>query len=83
MTYLLLGRYENEDVKQMKLGDLARLRWASRAWYYFRLGYSTYLTFLLGYVSTLITVYYLAIKNMADLLSIFPHSALFALLAKS
>lgn len=57
------------------------LRLVSRAWYYFRLGYSTYLTFLLGYVSTLITVYYLAIKNMPDLLNVFPHFVPFAVLA--
>jgi hypothetical protein len=52
-----------------------------RAWYYFRLGYSTYLTFLLGYVSTLITVYYLAIKNIPSLLDIFPKFVPFAILA--
>jgi hypothetical protein len=53
----------------------------ARAWYYFRIGYSTYLTFLLGYVSTLITVYYLAIKNIPDLLVVFPHFVPFAVLA--
>ncbi len=52
-----------------------------RSWYYFRLGYSTYLTFLLGYVSTLITVYYLAIKNIPSLLDIFPEFVQFAVLA--
>jgi hypothetical protein len=57
------------------------IRMASRAWYYFRLGYSTYLTFLLGYVSTLVTVYYLAIKNLPDLLNVFPHFVPFAILA--
>lgn len=44
----------------------------TRSWFYFRTGYSTYLTFLLGYVSTFVTVYYLAIKNMPDVLNIFP-----------
>jgi hypothetical protein len=53
----------------------------SRAWYYFRLGYSTYLTFILGYVSTLITVYYLAIKNVPSLLDVFPKFVPFAMLA--
>jgi len=57
------------------------LRLLARAWYYFRLGYSTYLTFLLGYASTLVTVYYLAIRNMPDLLSMFPHFEPFAVLA--
>jgi hypothetical protein len=53
----------------------------SRAWFYFRLGYATYLTFLLGYISTLITVYYLAIKNLPDLLNVFPRFVPFAILA--
>ncbi len=56
-------------------------RFAGRVWYYFRIGYSTYLTFLLGYVSTLITVYYLAIKNIPDLLTLFPRFVPFAILA--
>jgi hypothetical protein len=65
----------------MNLGRFVSFRKVYRAWYYFRLGYSTYLTFLLGYVSTLITVYYLAIKNMPPLLDVFPHFAFFAILA--
>lgn len=66
-----------EAVAQLtsKLGFVARL------WYYFRIGYSTYLTFILGYVSTLVTVYYLAIKNLPSLLDIFPHFVPFAVLA--
>jgi hypothetical protein len=51
--------------------DMTRL--LTRFWYYFRMGYSTYLTFLLGYFSTFVTVYYLAIKNMPALLDVFPH----------
>jgi len=65
----------------MKLSNLTNPRWIGRAWYYFRMGYSTYLTFLLGYVSTLVTVYYLAIRNAPPLLEIFPHFAPFAVLA--
>ncbi len=57
------------------------LGFAARLWFYFRIGYSTYLTFLLGYVSTLITVYYLAIKNIPQLLDIFPHFVPFSILA--
>jgi hypothetical protein len=45
------------------------------------MGYATYLTFLLGYVSTLVTVYYLAIKNVPDLFAIFPRFVPFAALA--
>lgn len=59
----------------------AASRLISRAWYYFRLGYSTYLTFLLGYISTLVTVYYLAVKNIPSLLDVFPKFVPFAVLA--
>jgi hypothetical protein len=65
----------------MKLQSLANMRLLYRAWYYFRLGYSTYLTFLLGYASTLVTVYYLAVKNMPPLLDLFPHFTEFAIIA--
>lgn len=65
----------------MNLDVFRTSRWIYRAWYYFRQGYSLYLTFLLGYVSTLITVYYLAIKNMPALLDLFPQFAEFAVLA--
>jgi hypothetical protein len=64
---------------ELKLSNSSLL--LSRAWFYFRLGYATYLTFLLGYISTLITVYYLAIKNIPDLLNIFPHFVPFGVLA--
>jgi len=38
-----------------------------RSWYYFRSGYGTYLSFLVGYGSTLVTFYYLAIRNIPAL----------------
>jgi len=69
-----------EEVNRTGPRNLVSSRSTCRAWYYFRLGYSTYLTFLLGYVSTLITVYYLAIKNMPPLFDVYPHFASFAAL---
>ena len=63
----------------MKTGSISLF--ISRTWYYFRMGYATYLTFLVGYISTLITVYYLAIKNSPQLLDLFPHFLPFAALA--
>lgn len=75
--------YERWRTQEMRLRSLATSRWVFRAWYYFRLGYSTYLTFLLGYVSTLVTVYYLAVQNMPALLDIFPHFVTFAILASA
>jgi len=56
-------------------------RLAFRMWYYFRLGYTTYLTFLLGFATTLVTVYYLAITNIPALRDVFPHFLWFAIIA--
>ena len=50
---------------------------AFRMWYYFRVGYSTYLSFLLGIATTFVTVYYLAISNIPQLRAVFPHFGLF------
>jgi hypothetical protein len=55
-------------------------RFIGRTWFYFRIGYATYLTFVLGFVSTLITVYYLAIKSVPDLLNLFPRFVPFAII---
>jgi len=60
----------------MKMPELA-----SRSWYYFRIGYYTYLSFLLGYGSTMVTIYYLAIKNIPELERVFSRFWLFAVLA--
>jgi hypothetical protein len=52
-----------------------------RSWYYFRLGYGTYLTFPIGYVSTLVTIYYLAIQNVPGLKEVFSRFVLFGIIA--
>ena len=52
-----------------------------RAWYYFRIGYGVYLTFVLGFVSTIVTVYYLAINNIPLLKIVFPSFWIFSVLA--
>ena len=44
----------------------------ARAWYYFRLGFSTYLSFIYSYITTVIAAYYLVIKNIPALQTIFP-----------
>ena len=54
---------------------------AARLWYYFRIGYGTYLTFLLGAVNTLVVVWYLAIREVPEIQSIFGHFAFFAIVA--
>ena len=70
------ARRGTDTLRSLSLGRIAY-----RAWYYFRMGYATYLTYLIGFVSTLITVYYLAIKSAPPILDIFPHFAPFAILA--
>lgn len=57
-----------------KLGFVARL------WYYFRIGYGTYLTFLLGAVNTLVVVWYLAIREVPAVENLFGHFVPFAVL---
>jgi hypothetical protein len=52
-----------------------------RSWYYFRIGYSTYLTFLLGFATTIVTVYYLAINNIPALKTVFTSFWLFTILS--
>ena len=43
-----------------------------RAWFYFRQGWATYFAFILAAINTLVTTYYLAIKNVPSLQIIFP-----------
>ena len=43
-----------------------------RAWYYFRMGWSTYFAFIFAAINTLTVTYYLAIENYPSLKEIFP-----------
>jgi len=52
-----------------------------RSWYYFRVGYGTYITFPIGYVTTLVTIYYLAIRNVPGLLDVFSRFLVFGVVA--
>ena len=58
---------------QDKFGFVARL------WYYFRIGYATYLTFVLGVANTLIVVWYLAIREIPAVENFFGHFIPFAI----
>lgn len=57
-----------------------KVRYLARMWYYFRIGYATYLTFVLGAINTLVVVWYLAIAQMPEIQSIFGHFLPFAIL---
>ena len=50
-------------------------------WYYFRIGFATYLSFVLGAVNTLVVVWYLAIQNAPAIQSIFGHFLEFGVVA--
>lgn len=43
-----------------------------RSWFYFRTGYTVYLSFILAVTNVMVTVYYLAIDSIPQLKSIFP-----------
>ena len=51
-----------------------------RAWFYFRMGWSTYFVFILAAINTLTVTYFLAIDNYPTLKSIFPSFEQYALL---
>lgn len=56
-----------------------KLGFATRLWYYFRIGYATYLTFILGALNTLVVVWYLAIREVPAVESFFGHFVPFAI----
>ena len=44
-----------------------------RAWYYFRMGWSTYFAFLFAAINTLTVTYYLTIEKIPSLKEVFPN----------
>ena len=50
-----------------------------RSWYYFRIGYGTYVAFPLGFASTMIVIYALAIVPVPFLHDIFSHLYIFGI----
>ena len=51
-----------------------------RSWFYLRVGYGTYIAFLIGFVSNIIVIYKLAVAD-TSLVSLFPHLTEFTALA--
>ena len=54
-----------------------------RAWYYFRMGWSTYFAFILAAINTLTVTYFLAIDNHPSLKLIFPSFEIYILIIVS
>jgi hypothetical protein len=56
----------------MKNKELFKKNPLFRAWFYFRMGWSTYFAFIFAAINTLTVTFYLAIENYPVLKSIFP-----------
>lgn len=56
------------------------MRLLYRAWFYFRIGYSTYIAFFIGFASNIVVIYALAIKPNLVLLRYFDRLWVFALI---
>ena len=56
----------------MKNNELFKKNPLFRAWFYFRMGWSTYFAFIFAAINTLTVTFYLAIENYPVLKSIFP-----------
>ena len=54
-----------------------------RAWFYFRMGWSTYFAFILAAINTLTVTYFLAIDNYPSLKTIFPSFEMYILIIVS
>jgi len=52
--------------------NLTQKKNAFKTFFYFRIGYATYLAFFIGIVNLLTTSYFLAIKKVPDIVNIFP-----------
>jgi len=60
---------------------MLNIRFLARVWYYFRTGYSLYLSFPIGVFNTIVIVYYLLVPNIAQLRLVFSSFVLFLLIA--
>ena len=54
-----------------------------RFWFYFRQGWGIYFAFIFAAVNTMVTTYYLAIKNIPSLVDIFPSFIHYSLIIAS
>ena len=54
-----------------------------RAWYYFRMGWTTYFAFILAAINTLTVTYFLAIDNYPSLKLFFPSFEIYILIIVS
>ena len=51
-----------------------------RSWFYFRQGWSTYFAFIIAALNTMVTTYYLAIKDVPTLEILFPSFSIYVVI---
>jgi len=74
-TFLLVGPTSITVRKSLSVrreSKMNMMKFISRMWYYFRLGYSNYLSFPLGVGETIVVFYVLLITRIPILIKVFP-----------
>ena len=70
------------DIHQKKY-SIVKKNIGYRAWFYFRMGWSTYFAFILAAINTLTVTYFLAIENYPELMAIFPSFEIYIVIITS
>ena len=70
------------DIHQKKYSIVKR-NIGYRAWFYFRMGWSTYFAFILAAINTLTVTYFLAIENYPELMAVFPSFEIYIVIITS
>ena len=70
------------DIHQKKY-SIVKKNLGYRAWFYFRMGWTTYFAFILAAINTLTVTYFLAIENYPELMAIFPSFEIYIVIITS
>ena len=70
------------DIHQKKY-SIVKKNIGYRAWFYFRMGWTTYFAFILAAINTLTVTYFLAIENYPELMAIFPSFEIYIVIITS
>ena len=70
------------DIHQKKY-SIVKKNIGYRAWFYFRMGWSTYFAFILAAINTLTVTYFLAIENYPELMAVFPSFEIYIVIITS
>ena len=70
------------DIHQKKY-SIVKKNIGYRAWFYFRMGWTTYFAFILAAINTLTVTYFLAIENYPELMSVFPSFEIYIVIITS